>query len=67
MPKTIPCLWFDAAAEQAAEHYTAIFPDSKVLGTTRYGPDTPGPEGEVMTTVSSSGGAAKAHSGGRCW
>jgi len=46
---TIPCLWFDGAAEQAAEHYTAIFPDSKVLGITRYGPDTPGPEGEVMT------------------
>jgi len=49
MPKTIPCLWFDGQAEQAAEHYTAIFPNSKILGITRYGPDTPGPEGDVMT------------------
>jgi predicted 3-demethylubiquinone-9 3-methyltransferase (glyoxalase superfamily) len=49
MPKTVPCLWFDGQAEQAAAHYTAIFPNSKVLGTTRYGPDTPGPEGGVMT------------------
>jgi predicted 3-demethylubiquinone-9 3-methyltransferase (glyoxalase superfamily) len=49
MPKQIPCLWFDGQAEQAAAHYTAIFPNSKILGVTRYGPDTPGPEGEVMT------------------
>jgi predicted 3-demethylubiquinone-9 3-methyltransferase (glyoxalase superfamily) len=49
MPKTVPCLWFDGAAEQAAAQYTEIFPRSEVLGTTRYGPDAPGPEGSVMT------------------
>ena len=49
MPKQIPCLWFDGQAEQAAAHYTAIFPNSEVLGVTRYGPDQPGQEGEVMT------------------
>jgi len=49
MPKTVPCLWFDGQAEQAAAHYTAIFPDSKILGVTRYGPDMPGQEGSVMT------------------
>lgn len=49
MPKIVPCLWFDGQAEQAAAHYTAIFPDSKILGVTRYGPGTPGPEGSVMT------------------
>jgi predicted 3-demethylubiquinone-9 3-methyltransferase (glyoxalase superfamily) len=49
MPQTVPCLWFDGAAEQAAAHYTTIFPDSEVLGVTRYGPDAPGPEGSVMT------------------
>jgi predicted 3-demethylubiquinone-9 3-methyltransferase (glyoxalase superfamily) len=48
MPKTVPCLWFDGQAEQAAAHYTAIFPNSEVLGVVRYGPDTPGPEGSVM-------------------
>jgi predicted 3-demethylubiquinone-9 3-methyltransferase (glyoxalase superfamily) len=49
MPRTIPCLWFDGQAEQAAELYVSVFPDSKILGVTRYGPDTPGPEGAVMT------------------
>jgi predicted 3-demethylubiquinone-9 3-methyltransferase (glyoxalase superfamily) len=49
MPTQTPCLWFDGQAEQAARHYTAIFPNSEILGTTRYGPGTPGPEGEVMT------------------
>ena len=49
MPKQTPCLWFDGQAEQAAAHYTAIFPRSEILGVARYGPDTPGSEGEVMT------------------
>jgi predicted 3-demethylubiquinone-9 3-methyltransferase (glyoxalase superfamily) len=49
MPKTNPCLWFDGQAEQAAELYVSVFPDSKILGKTRYGPDTPGPQGGVMT------------------
>jgi predicted 3-demethylubiquinone-9 3-methyltransferase (glyoxalase superfamily) len=49
MPKQIPCLWFDGQAEQAAQHYTSIFPNSEIAGITRYGPDTPGEEGAVMT------------------
>lgn len=49
MPKIIPCLWFDGQAEQAAEHYLSIFPDSKILEVTRYGPSSPGVEGTVMT------------------
>jgi predicted 3-demethylubiquinone-9 3-methyltransferase (glyoxalase superfamily) len=49
MPKTIPCLWFDGQAEQAAELYVSVFPDSKILGMTHYGLDTPGHEGAVMT------------------
>ena len=49
MPKTIPCLWFDGQAEQAAEHYLTIFPDSKILEVTHYGPASPGVEGAVMT------------------
>jgi len=49
MPATIPCLWFDGQAEQAAEHYTGIFPNSRVTGVTRYGPGMPQPEGTVMT------------------
>ena len=49
MPKQTPCLWFDGQAEQAALHYTSIFPNSEILGVTRYTSDTPGPEGDVMT------------------
>jgi predicted 3-demethylubiquinone-9 3-methyltransferase (glyoxalase superfamily) len=49
MPKPIPCLWFDGQAADAAAFYTAIFPNSQILGTSSYGPDTPGEEGTVMT------------------
>ncbi|MGH3855515.1 MAG: VOC family protein [Pseudonocardiaceae bacterium] len=49
MPRTVPCLWFDGQAEQAAAHYVAIFPDSEILGVTRYARGAPGPEGSVMT------------------
>jgi predicted 3-demethylubiquinone-9 3-methyltransferase (glyoxalase superfamily) len=49
MPTQIPCLWFDGQAEQAAAHYTAIFPNSEILGVSRYGPDMGAPEGQVMT------------------
>ncbi len=49
MPATIPCLWFDDQAEPAAELYTQVFPNSTIDGITRYGPDTPGTEGTVMT------------------
>jgi predicted 3-demethylubiquinone-9 3-methyltransferase (glyoxalase superfamily) len=49
VPKQIPCLWFDEQAEAAAEHYVSIFPNSRITEVTRYGPDTPGPEGKVLT------------------
>jgi predicted 3-demethylubiquinone-9 3-methyltransferase (glyoxalase superfamily) len=32
-----PCLWFDDQAEQAAEFYTAIFKNSRIVSVTRYG------------------------------
>ena len=49
MPEQVPCLWFDRQAEHAAQLYTGIFPNSAILGVSRYGPDMPGVEGEVMT------------------
>ena len=49
MPAQIPCLWFDGQAEAAAELYTKVFPNSTIDDVTRYGPDTPGTEGAVMT------------------
>jgi predicted 3-demethylubiquinone-9 3-methyltransferase (glyoxalase superfamily) len=48
MPRTTPCLWFDGNAEQAAEHYVAIFPNSQVTSVARNGADGPGPEGAAL-------------------
>jgi predicted 3-demethylubiquinone-9 3-methyltransferase (glyoxalase superfamily) len=44
-----PMLWFDDQAEQAAQAYTSIFPNSKIGRTTKYGPAGPLPAGTVMT------------------
>jgi predicted 3-demethylubiquinone-9 3-methyltransferase (glyoxalase superfamily) len=44
-------LWFDGKAEEAANHYTSIFKDSKILSVTRYGEAGPGPKGTVMTVT----------------
>ena len=44
-----PCLWFDGGAEEAAEFYTSIFPDSQVDHIWRTTVDTPGAkEGAVI-------------------
>jgi predicted 3-demethylubiquinone-9 3-methyltransferase (glyoxalase superfamily) len=44
-----PFLWFDDQAEEAAELYTSLFPNSKINGVTRYGDAGPGEPGSVMT------------------
>jgi predicted 3-demethylubiquinone-9 3-methyltransferase (glyoxalase superfamily) len=49
MPTTVPCLWFDTQAEEAATFYTSLFRNSKIVQVTRYGPAGPGPNGSVMT------------------
>lgn len=48
---TRPCLWFDNQAEEAAEFYTSVFPNSKITEVSRYGPDSPMPEGTVLTVA----------------
>ncbi|MFV2118790.1 VOC family protein [Streptomyces sp. Act-28] len=47
--KITPFLWFDAEAEEAAHHYTAIFEDSRIVRVDRYPEGTPMPAGTVMT------------------
>jgi predicted 3-demethylubiquinone-9 3-methyltransferase (glyoxalase superfamily) len=49
MEKITPFLWFDHQAEEAANFYTGIFADSKILDIARYGETGPGPAGSVMT------------------
>jgi predicted 3-demethylubiquinone-9 3-methyltransferase (glyoxalase superfamily) len=46
--KVKPFLWFDSQAEEAANHYTQMFPDSKIVSIMRNGNDGPGPEGSVL-------------------
>jgi predicted 3-demethylubiquinone-9 3-methyltransferase (glyoxalase superfamily) len=52
MQKIIPFLWFeDSKAEEAANFYTSIFKNSKIVNTVRYGEAGPGPKGEVMSVT----------------
>jgi len=46
--KITPFLWFDHQAEAAAQFYTSIFKNSKILHVSRYGDAGPGPKGSVM-------------------
>ena len=46
--KITPFLWFDNQAEAAAQFYTSIFKNSKILHVSRYGDAGPGPKGSVM-------------------
>ena len=51
MQKITPFLWFDDQAEEAMNFYVSIFKNSKVISTTRYGDEGPGPTGAVMTAT----------------
>jgi predicted 3-demethylubiquinone-9 3-methyltransferase (glyoxalase superfamily) len=49
MQKITPWLWFDTEAEEAAQFYSSVFPNSKIGEITRYGDAGPRPDGMVMT------------------
>ena len=49
MTKITPCLWFDGDADEAVAHYLAVFPNSRRLASSEYGPDMPGEEGTTLT------------------
>ena len=49
MREIAPCLWFDTQGEEAANFYTSVFPDSRVVNVTHYGPAGPREEGMVLT------------------
>lgn len=48
MPKITPCLWFDTQGEEAAEFYTSIFPNSRIVDVSHYGSAGPREAGTVM-------------------
>jgi predicted 3-demethylubiquinone-9 3-methyltransferase (glyoxalase superfamily) len=48
--KITPCLWFDGQAEEAANFYASVFPDSRVKAVNRAPGDYPsGKAGNVLT------------------
>jgi predicted 3-demethylubiquinone-9 3-methyltransferase (glyoxalase superfamily) len=49
MPQITPFLWFDTEAEEAAEFYCSIFPNSKITKVSHYSEAGPQPAGSVMT------------------
>ena len=49
MPSISPFLWFDDKAEEAAEFYVSVFPNSRILGVSRYGEGAPRPAGTAMS------------------
>jgi predicted 3-demethylubiquinone-9 3-methyltransferase (glyoxalase superfamily) len=51
MQKITPFLWFDGRAEEAANFYTAIFPNSKIVSIMSSGEAGPGPKGSVMSAT----------------
>ena len=44
-----PFLWFDSNAEEAADFYVSVFPNSRKLSELRNTGDAPGPKGGVLT------------------
>ena len=44
-------LTYDGRAEEAVDFYTSIFPDSRIVSTSRYGDAGPGPKGSLMTAT----------------
>ncbi|HWW67406.1 MAG TPA: VOC family protein [Solirubrobacterales bacterium] len=47
--KIIPNLWFDTEAEEAADLYTSVFKNSRVVNVAHYTEAGPRPAGTVMT------------------
>ena len=55
MQRITPFLWFDTQAEEAANFYTAIFKNSKIVSVARYGDEgakaSGRPKGSAMTVA----------------
>jgi len=48
MQKITPCLWFDTQAEDAANFYTGIFENSRIVQVSHYNDAGPRPAGMVL-------------------
>jgi predicted 3-demethylubiquinone-9 3-methyltransferase (glyoxalase superfamily) len=45
----VPFMWFNGAAEEAANFYTGIFPESKIVSKNYYPQGSPAPAGSVLS------------------
>lgn len=48
-PRVHTCLWFDRQAEEVAQFYTTVFPNSRITEITRYSAGAHVPEGTALT------------------
>ncbi len=48
LTRITPCLWFDTRGEEAANFYTSIFDNSRIVQVSHYNAAGPRPEGMVM-------------------
>ena len=46
-----PFLWFNSEAEEAANLYVSLFPNSRITKVSRYGDAGPGPKGTIMSAT----------------
>jgi predicted 3-demethylubiquinone-9 3-methyltransferase (glyoxalase superfamily) len=60
--KITPCLWFDHQAEEAAEYYISIFPNSRMEGILRAGDDDSAPA--IVVAFNLNGQSFQAINGG---
>ena len=55
MPRTVPCLWFNGQAQEAADFYCSVFPNSRVTRVQPYPEGSPFPApfaaGTAMTVT----------------
>ena len=51
MQNITPFLWFNANAEEAVNFYVSLFPDSKIVETSRWGDSGPLPKGTLLSAT----------------
>ena len=51
MQNITPFLWFNANAEEAVGFYVSLFPDSKIVETSRWGDSGPLPKGTLLSAT----------------
>ncbi len=51
MQKITPFIWFEERADEAAQFYTSVFKDAKIIDESKLPDNVPGPKGRVLMEV----------------